>query len=144
MSSFSIKDRHQLKFLLTKNTANDKKKTTKVSINNDKTHKREEKEKRVQKAGKSRLKRSITQDDIEERSKRLCESSHRQLLSSQFHIMNDYLYSHTHEEAQKYLTRESFNAYHKTYSSMASLWPLKPYTFVIRDIRVFLYVLFYN
>lgn len=67
-----------------------------------------------------------------ERSANLTSKCNERLAFSQFRAINEYLYSHTSKDAQKYMDNETFDKYHAAYEELAYKWPVKPIDEVIK------------
>ena len=93
--------------------------------------------------GKKKLKnfRSNKNSDViqcshDERSMKLNEFAKNKLMASKFRFINEYLYSHSSSDSQKYMTEELFNTYHDTYDKLMEKWPIKPIHHIINQIKV--------
>lgn len=68
----------------------------------------------------------------EERRVNLAKACADRLAFSQFRSINEYLYSHSSEDAQAYMDEEMFDKYHSAYEEIAAKWPVKPIDEVIK------------
>lgn len=94
---------------------------------------REEKEKRIrskkkQKEARDRKRKveAVDDDANRDRSQELATKSRSRLSFSRFRSMNEFLYTHSTNQAIQFMDDQSFDLYHAAYSEIAEKWPIRP------------------
>ncbi|KAI1289841.1 Ribosomal RNA-processing protein 8 [Halotydeus destructor] len=75
---------------------------------------------------------SKKQQQFADKRSRLTDACVNRLAYSQFRSINEYLYSHTSAEAERYMDDSTFEKYHSAYDELAEKWPVKPISQVIK------------
>lgn len=93
----------------------------------------EENEKRKRMAKKQREARdrkrkvgTVDHDANRDRSQELASKSRSRLSFSRFRSMNEFLYTHSTNQAVEFMDEQSFDLYHTAYSEIAVKWPIRP------------------
>ena len=135
MSTFSDSQRDQLSCLWSQKAKRDNISSLNKRIHDEEQEQiRQQKEERIrskkkQKEARNRKRKVDTADHanvVRDRSQELAAKSRGRLSFSRFRSMNEFLYTHSTNEAVHFMDDQSFDLYHTAYSEIADKWPVRP------------------